>query len=61
MLSRIWTIAVPQFVVLILGAFSTVGVVATVSGFLLLQAIVVAAFGIETRQRSLQELAPHGT
>ncbi|HMK79553.1 MAG TPA: MFS transporter [Xanthobacteraceae bacterium] len=57
MVSRIWTIAVPQMVVLILAVFSTFGVVATISGLLLLQALVVAAFGIETRKKPLEELA----
>ena len=57
MLSRIWTIAVPFVIVQILAAFSTFGVVALVVGLLLLQALVVAAFGIETRQKPLEELA----
>ena len=57
MLSRIWTIAVPQLVVLILSAFSSVGVVATIAGFLLLQAIVIVVFGIETRRKPLEALA----
>jgi len=60
MLSRIWTIAVPQVVVLLLAAFSTLGVIVTIVALLLLQALVVAAFGIETRRKPLEQLAAPG-
>lgn len=52
------TIVTPQIVPFTFLRAGVVGVVAMLSALLLIQAIAVAFFGIETRQRSLEALRP---
>ena len=55
---RIVSIATPYAVVALFGAWGISGVVLTLSAILLLTALTVAFFGIETRRRSLEDLRP---
>jgi putative MFS transporter len=55
---RIMTIVTPQIVPLIFVSAGVVGVVAMLSALLLIQAVAVAFFGIETKQRPLEALRP---
>ena len=56
---RIVSIATPYAVVALFEAWGIAGVVLTLSAILLLMALTVAFFGIETRQRSLEDLRPN--
>jgi putative MFS transporter len=55
---RIVSIATPYAVVALFGLWGVAGVVLTLSVVLLAMALTVAFFGIETRQRSLEDLRP---
>jgi putative MFS transporter len=55
-IGRAVSMAVPYVVVWAFEAFGIVGVVTLIGGTLLAQAVIVALFGPETRQRSLEEL-----
>jgi putative MFS transporter len=55
---RLMTIATPYLIVFMFGLYGVFGVVAVLCGMLLLQTLVVALLGIETRQASLEVLAP---
>ena len=57
-MGRLMTIVTPQIVPFTFLRAGVVGVVAMLSALLLIQAIAVAFFGIETRQRSLEALRP---
>ena len=61
MAGRLMTIATPFVVVAVFSARGVTGVVVLIGGLLVLQAAVVAALGIETRQRSLETLDPLAT
>jgi MFS transporter, putative metabolite:H+ symporter len=52
------TIVTPQIVPLIFVASGVLGVVTALAGLLLIQAIVIAFFGVETSQCSLEALHP---
>ena len=58
MAGRLMTIATPFVVVAVFSAQGVVGVVSLLGALLLFQVIMVAVFGIETRQRPLEALAP---
>jgi putative MFS transporter len=58
MMGRLMTILTPQLVVPLLAAFGVEGVVAMVSGLLIVQALVVGFTGIETKEQPLEALAP---
>lgn len=49
-------IAVPYAVAAIFGGFGIVGVVSLTGATLLLQAVIVGTIGVETRQRSLEQI-----
>jgi MFS transporter, putative metabolite:H+ symporter len=55
---RLMTIVTPYLIVFMFGLYGVFGVVAVLCGMLLLQTLVVALLGIETRQASLEVLAP---
>ena len=57
-MGRLMTIVTPQIVPVIFLRAGVVGVVAMLAALLLIQAIAVAFFGIETRQQSLEALRP---
>jgi MFS transporter, putative metabolite:H+ symporter len=57
-MGRLMTIVTPQIVPIIFVAAGVLGVVAMLSALLLVQAVAVAFFGIETRQQSLEALRP---
>jgi putative MFS transporter len=57
-MGRLMTIVTPQIVPIIFVAAGVLGVVVMLSALLLVQAVAVAFFGIETRQRSLEALRP---
>ena len=57
-MGRLMTIITPQIVPIIFVAAGVLGVVAMLAALLLVQAVAVAFFGIETRQRSLEALRP---
>ncbi len=56
---RLMTIITPQIIVPVFAAFGVNAVIAMVSALLILQAVVVGAFGIETRRKPLEALAPN--
>jgi len=58
MAGRLMTIATPFIVVAVFSTQGVFGVVSLLGALLLFQAAVVKAFGIETRRRSLEALAP---
>ena len=55
---RLMTIITPQIVPVIFVGAGVIGIVAALSGLLLIQAAAIAYFGIETRHRSLEALHP---
>jgi putative MFS transporter len=55
---RLMSIVTPFFVVELFTRFGVTGVVAAIAGLLVLQAIVVAVLGIETRKQPLESLRP---
>ena len=55
---RLMTIITPQIVPVIFVGAGDIGIVAALSGLLLIQAAAIAYFGIETRHRSLEALHP---
>jgi putative MFS transporter len=55
---RLMSIVTPFAVVELFTRFGVTGVVTVVAGLLVLQAVVVALLGIETRKRPLEELRP---
>ncbi len=55
---RVVSIAMPYAVVGLFEGFGIAGVVVTLAGILVLTALIVAVFGIETRNRTLEELRP---
>ncbi len=55
---RLMTIVTPYLIVFLFGLHGVFGVVAVLCGMLLLQTLVVALVGIETRQAPLEALAP---
>jgi MFS transporter, putative metabolite:H+ symporter len=57
-MGRLTTIITPQIVPQIFVSAGVVGVVGLLAALLLIQAIAVAFFGIETRQQSLEALRP---
>jgi MFS transporter, putative metabolite:H+ symporter len=57
-MGRLMTIITPQIVPQIFVGAGVVGVVGLMAALLLIQAIAVAFFGIETRQQSLEALRP---
>ena len=57
-MGRLMTIVTPQIVPVIFVKAGVVGVVTMLAALLLIQAIAVAFFGIETRQQSLEALRP---
>jgi MFS transporter, putative metabolite:H+ symporter len=57
-MGRLMTIVTPQIVPVIFVKAGLVGVVAMLAALLLIQAIAVAFFGIETRQKPLEALRP---
>jgi MFS transporter, putative metabolite:H+ symporter len=57
-MGRLMTIVTPLIVPKIFVQAGVVGVVAMLAALLLIQAIAVAFFGIETRQKSLEALRP---
>jgi MFS transporter, putative metabolite:H+ symporter len=56
---RLMSIVTPFAVVALFTDFGVTGVVAAVAALLVLQAIVVALLGVETRKRPLEELRPN--
>ena len=60
-IGRLMTIVTPYLIVFLFGLYGVYGVVAVLCGLLLLQTIVVAAVGIETRRVSLETLTPTET
>lgn len=58
MAGRLMTIATPFMVVAVFSTHGVIGVVTLLAALLLFQVVMVAAFGIETRLRSLEALAP---
>jgi putative MFS transporter len=58
MAGRLMTIATPQIIVPLFASGGVVSVIGMVSGLLILQAAVVGFFGIETRRKPLEALAP---
>jgi putative MFS transporter len=59
MMGRGGLIASPYLVVMLYDTYGIAGVVLVLSGMYLTLAAVIAVFGIETNQRSLEALAPH--
>ena len=57
---RMMTILTPQLTVPLFAAFGVSGVISMVAGLLILQVIMVALFGIETRKKALEALVPRG-
>jgi MFS transporter, putative metabolite:H+ symporter len=57
-MGRLMTIVTPQIVPVIFLSAGVIGVVGLLSALLLIQAVAVALFGIETRQQSLEALRP---
>jgi putative MFS transporter len=57
---RMMTIITPQLIVPLFMTAGVNGVIALVAGLLLVQALLVGAFGIETRKKSLEALTPWG-
>ena len=57
-MGRLMTIITPQVVPVIFVRAGVIGVVSMLAALLLIQAIAVAFFGIETRQQSLEALRP---
>jgi putative MFS transporter len=55
---RLMTIATPQIIVPLFAVTGVAGVIGLVAGLLAVQMVMVAVFGIETKARSLEELAP---
>lgn len=58
---RMATIVTPQIIVPLFAAAGVGGVIALVDFLLLLLALMVGVFGIETREKSLEALAPNAT
>jgi putative MFS transporter len=61
MMGRGALIATPYVVVVLYGTYGIAGVVLVLSGMYLTLAAIVAVFGIETNQQSLEALAPVGS
>jgi putative MFS transporter len=59
MMGRGGLIASPYLVVMLYDTYGIAGVVLVLSGMYLTLAAIIAVFGIETNQRSLEALAPH--
>ena len=57
-MGRLMTIITPQIVPAIFIKTGVIGVVAMLAALLLIQAVAVAFFGIETRQKPLEALRP---
>ena len=57
-IGRLMTILTPQLIVPLFTGYGVMGVVAMVASLLLLQAFMVAFFGIETKEKSLESLVP---
>jgi putative MFS transporter len=57
-MGRLMTIITPQVVPIIFISAGVIGVVTMLAALLLVQAIAVAFFGIETRRQSLERLRP---
>lgn len=57
---RMMTILTPQLMVPLFAGFGVAGVIVVVAGLLLVQAVLVALFGIETRSQPLEALVPQG-
>jgi len=57
---RMMTILTPQLTVPLFAEFGVSGVISMVAGLLILQVIMVALFGIETRKKALEALVPRG-
>ena len=57
-MGRLMTIITPQIVPVIFLRTGVIGVVGMLAALLLIQAIAVAFFGIETRKQSLEALRP---
>ena len=57
---RMMTILTPQRTVPLFAEFGVSGVISMVAGLLILQVIMVALFGIETRKKALEALVPRG-
>ncbi|HEY0525585.1 MAG TPA: MFS transporter [Stellaceae bacterium] len=55
---RLMTIVTPQLAVPLFAATGISGVIGLVTGLLVVQVVMVAVFGIETKAKSLEELAP---
>lgn len=55
---RMMTILTPQLTVPLFAAFGVAGVIGMVAALLVLQAVMVALFGVETRARPLEALVP---
>jgi len=60
-IGRGFNILVPYLVAMAFASFGIVGVVSMIAGTLLLQALIVAAIGPETKNRSLEEIAGAAT
>jgi putative MFS transporter len=56
---RLMTIITPQIIVPVFATFGVNAVIAMVSALLILQALVVGVFGIETRRKPLEALVPN--
>jgi len=57
-IGRLATIGTPQLVIPLFAMAGITGVLSMVGGLVLVQAVLVALFGIETRQKSLEALTP---
>lgn len=57
-IGRLMTILTPQLIVPLFTRYGVMGVVSMVASLLLLQAFMVAFFGIETKEKSLEALVP---
>ncbi len=57
---RMMTILTPQLTIPLFAAFGVAGVISMVAALLLLQVVVVALFGIETKAKPLEALVPRG-
>jgi putative MFS transporter len=60
MMGRAGLIATPYVVVMLYDTYGVAGVVLVLSGMYLTLAAIIAVFGIETNQQSLEALAPLG-
>jgi MFS transporter, putative metabolite:H+ symporter len=60
MVGRAGLIATPYVVVMLYDSYGIAGVVLVLSGMYLTLGAIIAAFGFETNQRSLETLAPEG-